>query len=51
MGEREAVEGRELLLGAERRWRQGQREYRKNTPSPKAAGEKMEKWKQLQGLN
>ena len=37
-------------------WREdedGGREYRKSTPhpAPKAAEEKVEKWKQLQGLN
>ena len=50
LGEREAVEGRELFLLMERRQRWGG-EYRKSTPHPKAAGEKVLKWKQLQGLN
>ena len=35
---------------AERGWKRGG-EYRKSTPPPpKAAGEKVEKWKQPQGL-
>ena len=35
----------------ERGWRQGRGEYGKSTPPPKVSGEKVEKWKQPQGLN
>ena len=51
LGEREAAEGRELFLLAERgqRWGGGGEVCKKHLP--KAAGEKVEKWKQPQGLN
>ena len=44
--------GRELLLQAESGQRLGGGgEYRKKHPFPKAVGEKVENWKQPQGLN
>ena len=50
--EREATEGRELFLFVERGWRWGRGENTgKAQPPAKAAGEKVEKWKQPQGLN
>ena len=49
-GEKKAAEGRELFLLAERGWRWGERENTGKAPPPKAAGEKVEKWKQPQGL-
>ena len=49
LGKREATEGREPLLHMERGWRGGGNMGK--APSPKAAGEKVEKWKQPQGLN
>ena len=46
LGKREALEGRELFLLADRIG-----EYGKTTPlNPKAAGDRVEQWKQLQGL-
>ena len=51
LGEREAVESREPLLCAERGWRWGGWRIWEKHLLPKAAGEKVEKWKQLQGLN
>ena len=51
LGERETTEGRELFLLAERGQRLGLEGVREKQPSPKAAGEKVEKWKQPQGLN
>ena len=52
LGETEATEGREWFPLVEGGWRWWG-EYGKSTPPPppKAAGEKVEKWKQLQGLN
>ena len=52
LGEREAVEGRELYLLAERGQRWG-KSTGKSAPHPKkkAAGEKVEKWNQSQGWN
>ena len=49
VGEREAVEGREQFLFAERGQRWG--ESVGKAPPPKAAGKKVEKWKQPQRLN
>ena len=51
LGEREATEGRELFLLVERGRRRG--EYGKSSAHthPKAAGQKVEKWKEPQGLN
>ena len=50
--EREATEGRELFLLVERRQRQGESTGKATLPPQnKAAGEKVEKWKQLQGLH
>ena len=50
LGEREATEGRELFLHVEERTETGGK-IREKHPSPKAAGEKVENWKQPQGLN
>ena len=51
LGEREAMEGRELFLLVERGRRWGESMGKAPPPPPKAAAEKMEKWKQPQGLN
>ena len=50
-GEQEAVERRELLLWVREEVYWGGGRIREKHPSPKAAGEKMENWKQPQGLN
>ena len=47
LGEREAVEVRELLV---EQWTETGGQYGKSS-SPKAAGQKVEKWKEPQGLN
>ena len=51
--EREAAEGKELFLLVERGQRQGLggRFQEKHPSPPKSAGEKVENWKQPQGLN
>ena len=54
LGEREGTEGRELFLLVERGQGRGLDRIREKQPPhthTKAAGEKVEKWKQLQGLN
>ena len=48
LGDREATEGREVLFLAERGQRRGRGEIWEKHPSPKAAGEKVENWKQPQ---
>ena len=50
-GREKPAAGRELLLQAERRRLGGGWRIREKHLSPKAAGEKVENWKQLQGLN
>ena len=51
LGKREAAEGREPAEGGERTETGEGRRIQEKQPSPKAAGEKVENWKQPQGLN